>query len=242
MKSLLCLLAVCTVVLATTKEEYCDTCPDEHAMCIYEGVSEACDADGLCGVSDSEKEQVVDLHNELRNKVAMGQERQGSPGPQPPASNMRKMTWDDGLAEVAQRWADQCDYGHDSCRNDPRFEEVQYHVGQNIAYDFPCEDGADWRVPIGLWYDEVADFDSSGVKCFKFDSGASHYTQLIWAETASIGCGFRTYTASSGECRRYYVCNYGPGGNYDDSPIYEEGDPRSSCPDAQFDSKYPGLC
>ncbi|CAG0896155.1 unnamed protein product [Darwinula stevensoni] len=42
------------------------------------------------GVSD-EKSIIVDAHNRLRTKVATGQETQGNPGPQPSASNMRRM-------------------------------------------------------------------------------------------------------------------------------------------------------
>lgn len=40
------------------------------------------------GLTKEEKQRIVDLHNELRQKVAKGQETQGSPGPQPPAKDM----------------------------------------------------------------------------------------------------------------------------------------------------------
>ena len=36
---------------------------------------------------------------------------------QPAAVNLRELVWDDELAEVAQRWADQCMPGHDHDRN-----------------------------------------------------------------------------------------------------------------------------
>jgi uncharacterized protein YkwD len=70
------------------------------------------------GVSESEKRLVVDLHNQLRSKVAQGQEGQGSPGPQRPASDMLELTWDEELSKVAQRWADQCQFGHDTERGE----------------------------------------------------------------------------------------------------------------------------
>jgi len=46
---------------------------------------------------------MLDKHNALRRKVARG-EQSG----QPAAANMRQLVWNDELAAIAQRWADQC--------------------------------------------------------------------------------------------------------------------------------------
>ena len=44
-------------------------------------------------------------------------------------------------------------------------------------------------------------------------------------------------------CGRYYVCNYGEGGNVISRPVYRVGRPCSQCPDSTSCSyKYPGLC
>ena len=43
-------------------------------------------------------------HNELRSKVANGQEDRGVDGAQPKAANMVELVWSDELAEVAQRY------------------------------------------------------------------------------------------------------------------------------------------
>lgn len=40
------------------------------------------------GLTDSEKKKVLDTHNQLRQKVASGNETLGNPGPQPPTENM----------------------------------------------------------------------------------------------------------------------------------------------------------
>ena len=50
------------------------------------------------------KDAIVDKHNELRSKVANGQETRGVDGGQPKAANMRKLVWNDELAEIAQRY------------------------------------------------------------------------------------------------------------------------------------------
>ena len=51
----------------------------------------------------TEELQIVDLHNKLRAWVASGNETGGMDGPQPAASNMRKLEWNNDLAAVAQR-------------------------------------------------------------------------------------------------------------------------------------------
>lgn len=40
------------------------------------------------GFTDAEKNRIVNIHNQMRQKVASGQETRGNPGPQPPAVRM----------------------------------------------------------------------------------------------------------------------------------------------------------
>ena len=47
-----------------------------------------------------------------RQMIALGQVKG-----QPAATNMKEMVWDEELAVIAQRWADQCMPGHDHRRN-----------------------------------------------------------------------------------------------------------------------------
>ena len=85
------------------------------------------------------------MHNRLRQRVATGAVRG-----QPLARNMRQMVklhcplsigpvsililqvWDEELAAVAQRWADQCDRGHDKSRNVGSFETSCLHPSLEI--------------------------------------------------------------------------------------------------------------
>lgn len=50
------------------------------------------------------KDSIVSKHNELRAKVANGQETQGVDGAQPKAANMKELVWSDEVAEAAQRY------------------------------------------------------------------------------------------------------------------------------------------
>ena len=63
--------------------------------------------------------------------MAKGEEVGGINPPQPAAANMRKMVWSEELELIAQRWADQCTFGHDSVRT--KLDGTQ--VGQNKTYN-----------------------------------------------------------------------------------------------------------
>ena len=43
------------------------------------------------GITRQDKEEILRVHNELRAKVANGNEKRGKPGPQPPAADMEQM-------------------------------------------------------------------------------------------------------------------------------------------------------
>ena len=62
-------------------------------MCMYCGVGSTCDTVYANSLTDAEKQEILDKHNELRSKVANGQE-----AGQPSAANMKKLKWDDELA------------------------------------------------------------------------------------------------------------------------------------------------
>jgi len=57
----------------------------------------------------------------------------------------------------------------------------------------------------------------------------SHYTQIVWAETRYVGCGWRSCSTSTSKYR--FVCNYYPSGNIGSLPIYGTGgNIGSKCP------------
>ncbi|XP_077299105.1 uncharacterized protein LOC143920216 [Arctopsyche grandis] len=164
---------------------YCPISPN-HTMCIYQGLSSRCGQGSYGGyLTETEKKTIVDTHNVLRLRIANGQEHQGAPGPQPPASDMQLLEWDDELANIAQMWADQCVFEHDLNR-----DTVRFNVGQNI---FQSEGGVPWEEAIYSWYSEVEFFDKNLVDNFINDKVTDHYSQIVWGNTRFIGCGKRTY-------------------------------------------------
>ncbi|XP_069677996.1 venom allergen 5-like [Periplaneta americana] len=230
MNALIFALGLAVVALADGCS-YRSVCAD-HTMCKYSGFGAKCGSHvKSSGVKRNEdKKAVVDAHNKLRSRVALGQETLGKPGPQPPAANMHKLKWDDELAKVAQQWANQCSFGHDACRSVGRF-----YVGQNVYISSTLgvkeTDVQEWDKATQSFYNEVKDFNKDIVPAFKSTSGkpVGHYTQLIWAETKYVGCGFVAYKGDDGWFNKYYVCNYGPGGNIISQPIYKKGAACSKC-------------
>ena len=106
----------------------------------------------------------------------------------------------------------------------------------------------DWRKACFEWYDEVRKPGlQPGMNPTKWTGGTylgvGHFTQLIWATTEHVGCGYMVYNHPSvrNHDTQYYVCNYGPAGNYNGRPVYRGGAPCSACPSGTSCTER-GLC
>lgn len=192
-------------------------------------------------MSSKEIQIIVETHNRLRDKLARGNEKRGSPGPQPAASNMKQMIWDNELARVAQAHADQCKFDHDcaDCRRVERFG-----VGQNLyIYKQSIRKAAtNWKRAVTDWYDEVEIFSNKKVEPFQFSAAIGHFSQLVWANTDRVGCGATSYREGKWYAT-LYTCNYGPNGNFIRGQMYKKGRACSECPTGTSCSRdYPGLC
>jgi len=69
--------------------------------------------------------------------------------------------------------------------------------------------------------------------CSAATGETGHYTQVVWAASVLVGCG---YTSVGGT-----VCDYSPGGNYNGEAPYTLGTTCSACPSG-FGSCNNGLC
>jgi len=252
-----CLNAPTSTSISTSSDSTdCDysTFGSSHTMNLPK--KESCGPNNYSGISSSEINTILNKHNTLRAKVANGRETQGCPGPQPSATNMLEMRWNSQLAEVAQAWAEQCPNlkgpnPHDASDN-RKICASDYHVGQNIYSYWGQDSTSAWENAIDSWYNEVKDMPNSLVSRFGSNTCSSrgiigHYTQVVWAATNEVGCGGIHYPGTLGGTTypesKIYVCNYGPGGNFLGSPLYESGTTASNCPSGTgASSDYPGLC
>lgn len=216
-----------------------------HTMCREEPECEI----QVAGIDDNVKQLILKLHNHYRSLIAGGNETH-----MPPAANMLEMEWDDDLAMVAQAHANLCQFEHDcpSCRSLQKFTDV----GQNLCLDRTTRHNPqpDWESCVRRWYDEVSLFSNASRTPFQFDLPTGHFTQMVWATTWKIGCGYTRYPSTEPPFTYdlLYTCDYGPGGNIVGGEMYEEGDACSNCPEGtccgsscdeqNVDTRFKGLC
>ncbi|XP_073481222.1 serotriflin-like [Aquarana catesbeiana] len=163
-------------------------------------------SDFYCSI-EANRKIILDSHNNYRCN------------PNPTASNMVKLTWNDDAAKSALAWAQKCIQGHSPTpRNIPKMR-----CGENILlapYKLP------WDIVTDSWFSEVADF-SFGIGSVNGQE-VGHYTQLMWGPSAIMGCGVA-------ECpnlvNKYnYVCQYCPAGNRKPTEYpYKRGKPCADC-------------
>jgi len=184
---------------------------------------------------------IVQTHNDLRNKVAMGQTAKGASLPQ--AANMNQVYWSATIARGAQEWADRCAMGHS-----PR-GKYQYQgkgLGENIAMR-----GGSGGFPVSAfielvnnWFSEIKDYNGNPAS-FQSNGGpvVGHFTQVVWAKTFLIGCGYCTNN-KGGMTNEYLVCQYHIAGNMINDPIYQVKQGQCQCSQgyACKNKDYPGLC
>lgn len=107
------------------------------------------------------------------------------------------MVWNTAIAANAQAWAEATggEMVHSS------FEARSgvggfWAVGENLAWGV-IDAGA-----VDMWYGEIQLSDGGLVADFSPSTG--HYTQVVWGESTSLGCGVAGWLL---------VCQYGPTGN-----------------------------
>lgn len=68
-----------------------------------------------------------------------------------------------------------------------------------------------WSEVLNSWWDEIKDFRYNDRAAMVF-AKVGHFTQMAWAHTAKIGCGWTMCTnpeMMNYYGGRYFVCNYG---------------------------------
>ncbi|XP_033633275.1 cubilin-like [Asterias rubens] len=164
-------------------------------------------------MSVEEKLILLEAHNDFRGQVS------------PAAADMVVLDWHDGLADMAQSWADGCFFAHGGTSSGGQFG----WIGQNLW----AGSGTSWDVygMVESWYNEVQDYNYNNGNC---NGVCGHYTQVVWAETTFVGCALKTCPFIQGlsgwSPATILVCNYGEGGNYVGMKPYVSGAQCSQCP------------
>ncbi|KAI5624307.1 GLIPR1-like protein 1 precursor, partial [Silurus asotus] len=134
---------------------------------------------------------------------------------QPPAANMRSMSWDDVLAREARSWARHCKGSHNPVlKQEGRAHPEFWHVGENIWLGAPYS-AFTVESAVNSWNKEGADYTLGNNSCARV---CGHYTQLMWATSYKVGCAVHVCSRgienfSNHPQSTIFVCNYGDTGN-----------------------------
>jgi hypothetical protein len=172
---------------------------------------------------------ILQAHNDMRRNVV------------PAARTMPMLTWDQTLADLALSYAQSCPglvRSSLAARTNPAVSNYGY-LGENVAGG---PDNATYGIDAGanvvaVWNSESKGYTYVGPPtCTLSDqsvcgtctlSDCSHYTQNVWANTKTVGCAFAYCPGSP--LKNYWVCEYGPGGNYMGQPPYDSSAPMDAC-------------
>lgn len=179
--------------------------------------TEACGSN-VSDLTGEKPGQLVERHNYYRSEEN--------------ATDEYKLEWDDGLAARAQQWAEECNWAHGmttDCDGNP--------IGQNLYFAAGSNDFPQMNIDniVKAWADEKIYYHLESKSC---DAGkmCGHYTQVVWAETTKVGCGFaECATMSQGDDPAKYknavlfACDYSPAGNYVGESPYGKGISCAAC-------------
>src|SRR5690349_14211902 len=112
--------------------------------------------------------------------------------------NASYIPWNDSLAGYAQNYSSQCIWAHS-------YGSQGY--GENLARGYP-----DITSAVDAWGNERDLYDFSGSQS-GFSEATGHFTQLVWKDTQSGGCGVFDGDGKNGVGGWMLVCEYWPPGN-----------------------------
>ncbi|XP_037498257.1 venom allergen 5-like [Rhipicephalus sanguineus] len=195
------------------------------------------------GLQSFYNDVILQLFNSYRSSVAVGNCK-----PLPTAANMLKLEWDNELAALAylhsaflinsSNWP-----LHDEVEN--RFTTRFKETGQSVAvmHNTTHRYVSYWNTVIREWFAEHQIMKFEAVGYYDADESTSNVSQMWWAATKHVGCGYSTMLMPNGrDYDHAYVCNFGPAGNVRGRPIYRQGATCTACPKGTRCEPTTGLC
>ncbi|XP_065095031.1 antigen 5 like allergen Cul n 1-like [Ochlerotatus camptorhynchus] len=206
-------------------------------------LSSTCGAGASEATLDSTKKNlIVNVHNQLRNTVALGKQANGAGQYFNQAAKMATLQWDQELADIAAVNARSCVFGHDKCRNTATMK----YVGQNIAMSsYSGMSFTDEQLITGFvnnWFKENKDATALQMASYPANYKGptiGHFTQVVSDRSSKVGCSLVSYI-EDGFVNQLFVCNYGLT-NIVKQPVYVAGTACSKCTTG-CNTAYPGLC
>jgi hypothetical protein len=172
---------------------------------------------------------LLKAHNDMRRDVY------------PAARTMPMLTWDQTLANFAYNYIQTCPgvtHSSNSVRTNPNAYNYGY-VGENLAAGtntakYGIDGGA---AAVGIWNSQARGYTYVGPPtCQSSDphvcgtcniTDCGHYTQVAWGTTKTVGCAYAYCPGTT--YLNYWICAYGPGGNYQGRPPYDASTPMDQC-------------
>uniref|UniRef100_E2J7B0 Antigen5-like protein n=1 Tax=Triatoma matogrossensis TaxID=162370 RepID=E2J7B0_9HEMI len=196
---------------------------------------------GVKKITKKDKNKLLEAHNKYRNLIASGKDTG-----QPPAQNMRVLTWDAYAEERATHWASTCKLRTARIKN-----KYNHTMGLNL-YAKTSTKLQDVNTTFNEWADEMLTVWYNQVNNYEFGSNITEktefYTQMVWATTSKLGCGYSYFKKGDSWKVGYLVCFYDPRGNKWNSvgnryePPYIKGKVNCSAYDLNRSKKYKSLC
>ena len=125
------------------------------------------------------------------------------------------LVWSSTVATTAQEWADYlANDGGCALEHRPSVGENSSPYGENLYQRaaFPDPPVVTPKDVVDAWGSESQYYDAFTHTC-EFGEVCGHYTQVVWRDTQSVGCGMSTCETDDGFHAAIWVCNYDPAGN-----------------------------
>lgn len=258
------LLFCCVECVVTGNKNWDPNCPSKWPSCTHKGENythttcqfESCDPRFKnCFELPSDREfrrMVLDKHNELRNKVASGEEtRSGFVA----AADMMAFSYDLELEFTAICQVHGCAMEHDMCKGTKKFPNGSQNLARrHLRYQEPMTEEQindliqlrQFKELVTAWYEtEIVNDDFTHLidKKYHTDTEIGHLIALVWAKSSYIGCAKALQKDNANEATIHITCNYGLQGNIGGRPIYTKGPACSKCPEGtSCNAKYTSLC
>ena len=142
---------------------------------------------GKNGMTQAEIAEILKAHNTVRSDL-----------------KLPMLTWDCKLADVAQEWAARGVFEH----------RTGITYGESLFVSAKANTKV--KAAVQQWLLEKASWDSETASC-SAGKICTHYTQIVWKATTTIGCGISRDVR--GRWKVLIVCNYEPAGNSGGPPF-----------------------